>query len=105
MAVGDASIGAVSGFFDQAFILFIDNQVVPSPTSTYTAATTPYFVCDTQLPANNSINGIQVNWLHMFFETHFVRVIYTFTNTYSFPVTFNADIQSNLATNANTAGM
>jgi len=104
MAVGDANIDGIEGFFDQAFILSINNQVVASPAETYGASEADYFIFDTT--AETTYSGILVNWLHMFFsEERFVRVIYTFTNQAATPVTFNADIQSNLGSNEKTLGM
>jgi len=107
MSLSDITIDStVSGFFDQAFVLFVNNQVVEAPLETYgdTNAPTPvdYAVFDTT--ANKTYDGIRVNWLHLLFGKSFMRVIYTFTNTGNTATTFNADIQTNLATNAKTRG-
>eukprot|EP01102_Stenamoeba_stenopodia_P011629 TRINITY_DN3595_c0_g2_i1.p1 TRINITY_DN3595_c0_g2~~TRINITY_DN3595_c0_g2_i1.p1 ORF type:complete len:623 (-),score=111.54 TRINITY_DN3595_c0_g2_i1:206-2074(-) len=108
MGVGDVVIdpwgNPVSGIFDLAFVLFYNGVAVVSPFEDdgYQALDGSY-VFDTVGPPNESYPGIQINWQHMFFNSRpYVRVIYTFENNNMIPVVFNAEIQTNLGSNAQT---
>jgi len=96
MSMGDVNIG-VSGFFDLAYVLYIDGQAVAPTPSTYGYDESDYYLFTT--PSDTNYSGITVEWQHFLPEyIPYARIIYTFTNVASSPTTFNADFQTNLAT-------
>eukprot|EP01102_Stenamoeba_stenopodia_P001182 TRINITY_DN11028_c0_g1_i1.p1 TRINITY_DN11028_c0_g1~~TRINITY_DN11028_c0_g1_i1.p1 ORF type:complete len:383 (-),score=38.74 TRINITY_DN11028_c0_g1_i1:48-1169(-) len=103
LIVGDAGIDGISGFFDAAFVLFVDNTPVLAPLAAYQEGDPTSTLLTTV--ANTTYSGLQISFQHYFVSESdfpFLRVIYSFSNTLNTPVTFNADIQTNFKTNERT---
>jgi len=103
MSVGDVVVAGMSRFYDQAFVLFINGYpmscadgyqyYINDGSQMYTCTGTVY------------PSGIVVSFQHYFSAlVPYVRVVYTLQNALGYTNTFTADIQTNLGSDALTAG-